>query len=153
MFPDFKELLSIFNAHSVKYLVVGGYAVSIYSQPRSTKDLDILVKPDVTNSEAVFAALAKFGAPLKGLAPGDFAEAGPFFRMGREPVAIDILTSIPGVDFDGAWERRIEDSIDAATGLRAYFISRDDLIAAKRASGRLQDLADVDAIQKATGRR
>jgi hypothetical protein len=69
--------------------------------------------------------------------------------MGQEPVAIDILTEIPGVQFEEAWERRVEDLIDTSTGLRATFISRADLITAKLAAGRPQDLADVDAIRKA----
>lgn len=149
MYPDFKELLSALNEHRVKYLVVGAYAVAIHAQPRATKDLDILVRAGAENAKAVFAALAQFGAPLQGLTAADFAEPGPFFRMGREPVGIDILTAAVGVDFDAAWERRVEDVIDPATGLKANFISRDDLIAAKLASGRLQDLADVDAIRKA----
>src|SRR5208337_4969025 len=149
MYPDFKELLSVLNAHRVKYLVIGAYAVSIHAQPRATKALDILVKADAENAAAIFAALAQFGAPLEGLTAADFAEPGPFFRMGREPVGVDILTAIPGVDFDAAWERRVEAVLDAETGLRAFFISRDDLIAAKLASGRPQDLADVSAIQEA----
>jgi hypothetical protein len=149
MYPDFKELLSAFNAHRVKYLIVGAYAVSIYAQPRATKDIDILVKPNADNAEAVYAALAQFGAPLEGMTPADFAESGSFFRMGREPVAVDILSDIPGVDFDAAWERRVEDVIDHTTGTTANFLSRNDLIAAKLASGRLQDLADVEAIHNA----
>jgi len=128
---------------------VGAYAVSIHAQPRATKDLDILVKADADNAKAVFAALAQFGAPLRGLTVADFAEQGPFLRMGREPVGVDILTAIPGVEFDAAWERRVEDVIDPASGLKASFISREDLIAGKLASGRPQDLADVDAIRKA----
>jgi hypothetical protein len=148
MYPDFKEFLSVLNEHRVKYLVVGAYAVSIYAQPRATKDLDILVKPDADNARAVFSALIKFGAPLQGLAEADFAEPGPFFRMGREPVGVDILTEIPGIDFDAAWNRRAEAVIDPATGLKASFISRDDLITAKLASARPQDLADVDAIRR-----
>jgi hypothetical protein len=128
---------------------VGAYAVSIHAQPRATKDLDILVKADSENARVVFAALAQFGAPLQGLTAADFAEEGPFFRMGHEPVGVDILTSISGVEFDSAWHRRVEHIVDAASGLKANFISREDLIAAKLASGRPQDLADVDAIQKA----
>jgi hypothetical protein len=69
--------------------------------------------------------------------------------MGREPLAVDILTEIPGVEFDAAWERRAEDIVDAASGLTANFISREDLMAAKRAAGRPQDLADIEAIRKA----
>src|SRR5208283_3747988 len=149
MHSDYTELLSILNAHRVRYLVIGAYAVAIHAQPRATKDLDILVNADPENAEAVFVALAEFGAPLEGLTAADFAEPGPFFRMGREPVGVDILTAIPGVDFDAAWERRVEAVLDAETGLRAFFISRDDLIAEKLASGRPHDLADVSAIQEA----
>jgi hypothetical protein len=111
--------------------------------------LDILVKADAENAQAVFAALSKFGVPLEGMTFADFAEPGPFFRMGREPVGVDILTAIPGVEFDAAWERRVEDVVDEPSSLRASFISREDLIAAKLASGRPQDLADLSAIQKA----
>jgi hypothetical protein len=149
MHSDFKELLSALNAHRVKYLIVGAYAVSIHAQPRATKDIDILVKPDGDNARAAYAALAQFGAPLEGMKPSDFAESGSFFRMGREPVAVDILSEIPGVDFDAAWERRVVEAIDQATGATANFLSRGDLIAAKLASGRRQDLADVEAIEKA----
>ena len=107
------------------------------------------MKPDAENAEAVYAALREFGAPLEGLTPTDFAERGPFFRMGREPVGVDILTEIPGIDFDVAWVRRVEGVIDETRKLRAHFISRDDLIAVKLASGRPQDIADADALRKA----
>ena len=100
MLSDYSELLSILNAHRVKYLVIGAYAVAIHAQPRATKDLDILVKADPENAKAVFAALAEFGAPLQGLTSADFEEPGPFFRIGREPVGVDILTAIPGVEFN-----------------------------------------------------
>jgi len=66
MHQDFKELLSAFNAGRVRYLVVGGYAVSFHAQPRATKDLDILVGADAEKSKAVYASLAKFGAPIEG---------------------------------------------------------------------------------------
>jgi uncharacterized nucleotidyltransferase DUF6036 len=149
VYPDFKELLSAFNAHSVKYLVVGAYAVSIHAQPRATKDLEVWVKAEIENTKAAYAALAQFGAPLEAFTFADFAASGSFFRMGREPVAVDVLSEISGVEFDAAWERRVEDVIDTATGLKAYFNSGQDLVAAKLASGRLQDLADVEAIEKA----
>jgi hypothetical protein len=149
MLSDYKELLSILNAHRVKYLVIGAYAVAIHAQPRATKNLDVLVKADPENAKAVFAALTEFGAPLQGLTPADFDAPGPFFRIGREPVGVDILTTIPGVDFDAAWLRRVEEVFDVETNLRANFISREDLLAAKHASGRLQDLADIEAIEKA----
>src|SRR5215475_13169679 len=100
VYPEFKELLCIFNAHNVKYLIVGGYAVGFHAQPRATKDLDILVKPDPENAKALYEALGEFGAPLEGLTVADFAEPGEFFRIGREPVMVDLLPEIAGVEFD-----------------------------------------------------
>jgi hypothetical protein len=153
MHTDFKELLSILNAERVKYLVVGGYAVSLYVQPRATKDLDIFIKPETANAAALFRALEQFGAPLEGLTPDDFIERGSFFRMGTPPVMVDILPEIAGVDFDQAWRRRAMVPIDRKTGLKAAFISAEELIAAKAAAGRMQDLADVEALRKARERR
>jgi hypothetical protein len=148
MFQDFKELLSIFNDHKVKYLVVGGYAVSFHAQPRATKDLDILIKADADNAAAIYAALANFGAPLTEMTPEDFfIEQGKFYRMGHPPLMVDILPGIVGIDFDQAWQRRIEVMIDAETGLKAFFISREDLIAATLAAGRPEDLADVEYLR------
>jgi hypothetical protein len=85
---DFRELLSVLNDEKVRYLVVGGYAVSLHAQPRATKDLDILIRPDNGNAAALFRALAKFGAPLEGLKPEDFVTSGSFFRMGVPPVMV-----------------------------------------------------------------
>jgi len=152
MHSDFKELLSILNAEKVKYLVVGGYAVSLYAQPRATKGLDILIKPDKANAAALFRALEKFGAPLEGLTPDDFIERGSFFRMGTPPVMVDILPEIAGIDFDHAWRRRAMETVDRKTGLKAAFISADELIAAKAAAGRAQDLADLEALHLARDR-
>jgi hypothetical protein len=149
MFDDFKELLSLFNAHSVKYLVVGGYAVSFHAQPRATKDLDLFIKADPANANATYAALSSFGAPLTGIAVRDFADPGKFIRFGREPVAVDILPGIDGVNFDEAWSRRVEGVIDAKSGLTVFFISKIDLIASKLAAGRMRDLADVEEIRDA----
>jgi len=149
MYQDFKELLAVLNAEQVRYLVVGGYAVSLHAQPRATKDLDILIEPSSENAGALFRALIAFGAPLDGLNPGDFAEPGSFFRMGTPPIMVDILPEISGVDFNAAWRRRVMATIDAETGLQAAFISATDLIASKEAAGRPQDLADVAALCKA----
>jgi hypothetical protein len=150
MYQDYKDLLSAFQSHGVKYLVVGGLAVIHYSQPRFTKDMDLFIKADPANAWATYGALVEFGAPLQGIRPEDFTDRNSFFRFGREPRGFDILPSIPGVDFDAAWERRVEILVDPATGLKANFISAEDLIVSKLASGRLQDLADADAIRKAT---
>jgi len=148
MYPDFKELLSRFNARKVKYLVVGGYAVSFHAQPRATKDLDIFIGADAANAAVVYAALAEFGAPLDGLTPGDFVEKGKFYRIGVPPLMIDIFSEISGVDFEAAWEKRVSVAIDE--DLQVHFIDAESLIAAKLASGRPEDLADVEALRRAT---
>jgi poly-gamma-glutamate capsule biosynthesis protein CapA/YwtB (metallophosphatase superfamily) len=149
MFDDFKELLSVFNAHSVKYLIVGGYAVSFHAQPRATKDLDLFIQADPANAKATSAALASFGAALVGITVDDLADPRKFMRFGREPIAIDILPGIDGVKFDEAWERRVEGVIDVKNGLTAFFISKSDLIASKLAAGLLRDLADIEEIRDA----
>ena len=153
MYQDHKDLLSAFHAHGVKYLVVGGYAVIFYAQPRATKDMDLYIKADPANAQATYGALVEFGIALGNVRAEDFANRNNFFRFGHDPCGIDILPDIPGVDFDEAWERRVESVIDPETGLKASFISRDDLIAAKLAAGRPQDLADVDAIRKSSQSR
>ncbi len=146
--PDFKELLSVFNSRKVKYLLIGGYAVSLHAQPRGTKDLDLLVSPDAENADALYEALAEFGAPPGGIKAADFTDPNMFFRIGTPPLMVDILLAIKGVDFDTAWERRTEIEIDAESGLKAWVISSGDLIAAKLAAGRPQDLADVAALRQ-----
>jgi hypothetical protein len=146
---DFKELLSAFNEHRVKYLIVGGYAVAVHAQPRATKDLDIFIEPNEDNAKAVFAALAKFGAPLTDLRPEDLTDPNLFFRMGTPPQMVEIMSRISGVEFDQAWQRRIEAVIDERTGLKAFVISANDLITNKTTFGRPYDVADVDAIRKA----
>jgi hypothetical protein len=85
MFQDYRDLLSAFHAHGVEYLVVGGYAVILHAQPRFTRDTHFFIKADPANAEAVFAALAAFGAPLQGIRPEDFADRGSFFRFGNDP--------------------------------------------------------------------
>jgi hypothetical protein len=104
---DYKDLLKNLNAAGVRYLIVGGYAVMIYTEPSFTKDLDLWVDPSEHNAQALFRALAQFGAPLHGIRPADFTEPEVFYQMGVDPVRIDILTSLPGLGFASAWERRL----------------------------------------------
>jgi len=126
--------------YGVEYLVIGGYAFMRYAEPRFTKDLDLWVAVTGANATAVFTALKDFGAPLTGLTESDFQEEGYFYQMGRAPLRVDIFMSIPGVRFDDAWLRR---EIVMVDGVSVNFISKVDLITAKRASGRPQDLLDL----------
>src|ERR1035437_5461538 len=149
MYQDYKDLLSAFHAHGVRYLIVGAYAVIYHAHPRFTKDIALFMKADSANAQASYAALASFGAPLQGIRPEDFAERGTFFSFGPDPHGFDILPDIPGVDFESAWQRRVEGVIDPKSGLKAFFISAPDLIASKLAAGRPQDIADAEAVRKA----
>jgi hypothetical protein len=140
---DFSDLLRLFSDNAVRYLVIGGFAVIQYAEPRFTKDLDLWISTDVSNATAVYNALREFGAPLSGMTAADFVEEGYFYQMGVPPVRVDILMGIPGLPFEEAWQRRLEVDFD---GLPITFISRQDLITAKLASGRPQDLIDVDRL-------
>ena len=143
---DFSDLLNLFNASHVRYLVIGGYAVIQYAEPRYTKDLDLWVSTDTANAQAVYEALREFGAPLAGMTADDFAEEGYFYQMGVPPMRVDVLMGIPGLEFEEAWQRRDEVDFD---GLTVAFISRQDLITAKLAAGRPQDLIDADSLSQA----
>ncbi|OIP89866.1 MAG: hypothetical protein AUK24_05645 [Syntrophaceae bacterium CG2_30_49_12] len=143
---DFRELLKIFKKHNIRYLVVGGYAVMKYSEPRFTKDLDVLIATDQENANSVYAALKEFGAPLANLTPDDFTHKDYFYQMGIPPLRIDIMMSIPGIGFEEAWKNREVFELD---DLKIPFVSRSDLIRAKEASGRPQDKIDIDKLKKA----
>ena len=144
--PDFRELLKIFEKHKIRYLIVGGYAVMKYSEPRFTKDLDVLISTDQDNANAVYSALKEFGAPLENLTADDFTHEDYFYQMGRPPLRIDIMMSIPGIGFDDAWENREVVELD---DLKIFFISRSDLIRSKEAGGRPQDMIDIDKLKEA----
>jgi hypothetical protein len=148
MFRDFKELLQCFRDHDVKYLIVGGYAVSFHSQPRATKDLDLFLQASLDNAKAAYAARVAFGAPMEGICVEDLANPEKFIRFGSPPVAVDLMPGVDGVDFDDVWPRRVEGLIDPQSGLMGLFIGRADLLAAKKAAGRARDLADVEEFVK-----
>jgi hypothetical protein len=136
---DLKQLLLAFNAHGVEYLIIGGYAVGVYSEPRATKDLDLFIRADIRNSEAVYRALAAFGAPIAGLTPADFRDdPNSIFQIG--------LPHIAGGTFDDAWKQRTEASLDE---IATHVISAEHLIQNKLKAGRIRDLADVEAIREA----
>jgi predicted nucleotidyltransferase len=145
--PHFKELLQIFNANKVEYLIVGGYAVMKYTEPRFTKDLDLWVSTSQENSNRVYRSLAQFGAPLiqDGLTPEDFTSDSFTYQIGVAPFRVDVLTHIDGVCFAEAWVRRVE---GAFFGIPVPFIALEDLIANKRQVGRASDLEHLKYLQR-----
>ncbi len=142
MFPEFVEMLSALAAEGADHIVVGGYAVGVYLEPRATKDFDILVRPTAVNAAKVLKALARFGAPLFGVTRKELATKGMVLQIGVPPRRIDIITSISGVDFDEAWRSRFEVPLE---GLAAPMpvLGREALIKNKRTAARPQDLVDV----------
>lgn len=146
MLTDQLDLLSAFNAHGVEYLVVGGHAVNIYTQPRSTKDLDVWIHATEANPHRVYDASAAFGAPLNGVRPADFQMGSEFyFQLGTEANRIDVLQTISGVSFEDAWPVSVSGALD---DVPVKFISRDHLILNKLASGRARDMGDVEELRK-----
>ncbi len=145
---DFIELLAMFNAHGVEYLVVGGYALAAHGHVRATKDLDVWVRPSTENAPRILAALVEFGAPLHDLSEKDMTTEGTVFQIGVPPLRVDVITAIDGVTFDAAWPDRITVYLE---GTPVSVLSRHHLIANKKASGRLQDLADVERLEETGG--
>jgi hypothetical protein len=141
--PDFKELLELFNANRVEYLVVGGYALAFHGAPRFTGDLDILVKPDPDNASSILAALAAFGFGSLGLTSDDFKKPEKVVQLGVPPVRIDLITSLTGVTWPEAWAGK-ESGLFGDVPLD--FLGRAQLVANKRALARKRDLADLEAL-------
>ena len=137
---DFAEMLAALSAAGADFMVIGAYAVAVYARPRATGDLDIWIRSTPDNAARVWAALSAFGAPLHELTRDDLATDDLVFQIGVAPNRIDLLTTISGVSFDDAWNRRTTVEL---WGLAVPVIGRDDLITSKRAAGRPRDLADL----------
>jgi hypothetical protein len=146
MNSDFKELLQCFARHRVRYLVVGGYAVIHYAEPRFTKDLDLWIEPSAANARRVAKAFREFGIPLIEITESDLAQPGTQFMLGRSPVMLDFLTTIEPLDFSCCWSRRKIVRHDFG---RVNYLHKSDLITAKRHAGRPQDLADLSSLDEA----
>jgi hypothetical protein len=142
---DFSEFIASCIAHDVRFMIVGGYAVAAHGHPRFTKDLDVWVWIDQQNANRLVAALNDFGFGSVGLTADDFLEEGMVVQLGYQPKRIDIITQVDGVEFGPCWEHHIEVEIG---GQRVPFISVEDLLTNKKASGRPQDLADAAAIEQ-----
>ncbi|MEP7214183.1 MAG: hypothetical protein ABI791_13985 [Acidobacteriota bacterium] len=136
--------MKILNDGKVKYLVVGGYAVSKHAEPRFTKDLDIWISNSPENAERVFQSLTEFGSPMTGITPQDFTDSALVYQIGVEPARIDILMGLDGLDFDECWNDRV---IAAFGDTETNFISIDDLIENKRTVARPQDLLDAESLE------
>lgn len=139
---DFKEFIQCLNKHRVKYLLVGGWALGVYGNPRATKDIDFLIAVDKSNITQLQKALLEFGAPTVNAEV--FEEIGNVFRLGSSPIQIDIINQADGISIDESYKRRVNIKLD---DIVIPVISKADLILNKRSSGRLKDLADVESLE------
>ena len=142
---DFKEFIQSLNDNQVRYLIVGGYAVALHGYPRYTKDLDIWIELNPDNAAKLIKALDQFGFSSLGLRVEDFLEADQIVQLGYPPNRIDLITSMPGVDFEGCFTSRVKVMID---DVLINFIDLENLKKNKRAVGRLQDLADLENLEQ-----
>lgn len=142
---DFSDLFSALNAEGVRYLLVGGYAFSFHAVPRYTKDLDVWVEATPEMAPRTLRALLAFGAPADLIEEGDFSKPAITAQFGVPPNRIDILTAVSGVEFAEAWPRRAQSGYG---GVPIWVIGREDLKRNKLASGRRQDLLDVEKLDE-----
>jgi len=140
---DFRDLLALFNAHKVDYIIVGAHALAYHGAPRYTGDMDILVCPDLENAKRILRALGEFGFGSLGLKVEDFAAPDKVVQLGVAPVRIDIVTSLTGVSWEDVDAGRVAGSYG---GLEVYYIGKKEFILNKRALGRKKDIADLEAI-------
>jgi len=147
---DFKEFLQLLSEKKVKYLVIGGYAVNFHGYPRYTKDIDLWVLLKKENLENLTQALREFGFDTFGISESDFYEKENIIQLGYEPNRIDLLVDVNGVDFESCFNNKKTIVLD---GAEINFLNIDDLIIAKKAMGRLQDLADAEQLEKIKNKR
>jgi hypothetical protein len=142
---DFKEFIELLNKNKVQYLIIGGFAFSFYAEPRFTKDIDILIGQTKENTKKLINCIKDFGFSDLDLTEKDFLESNQVIQLGVAPLRIDILTSIKGMDFQELWNNRV---IGNYGNIEVNFISKKDLIRSKKKSGRKQDLADIEKLEK-----
>jgi len=139
--PDFKEFLRLLNAHQVEYLLIGGYAVGYHGYPRATVDMDIWIGVHRANAERIVAVLKEFGFDPPDLSTELFLKEWQIVRLGVPPIQIELATTVSGVNFAECYAERIRDELD---GVKVNLISLKHLKINKKASGRHQDLADLE---------
>lgn len=144
--PDFENFIHCLNTADAKYLIVGAYAVMIYTFPRYTKDIDFLIETTSDNAEKVYEALKAFGAPLNDISVEDLKKPEMVLQIGVEPNRIDIITSIEGAHFEELWKNKTEKMYGTE---KIYIPALEDLVQIKKVAGRPSDLKDIETLSKA----
>ena len=104
---DFKEFLKLLNEKSVRYLLIGGYAVGYHGYPRATNDMDVWIAIQPDNARKIVAVLKEFGFDHPELTPDLFLQENKIIRMGHPPMRLEISTGISGVEFEESYASRI----------------------------------------------
>ena len=147
---DYIDILRYFVEETVQFLVVGGYAVMKHSEPYNTKDLDLWIAPHRANAERAYRSLARFGAPLGDVTVDDLLNPDLVYQLGIEPVRIDVMSFVSGLDFESAWHRRDKMMYG---GLEVPVLSIEDTSCAKKASGRPKDLLQATELDRIIAQR
>ncbi|HEY2582583.1 MAG TPA: nucleotidyltransferase [Mucilaginibacter sp.] len=142
---DFEDFVSLLNRYKVDYMIVGGYALAFHGKPRHTGDLDIWIDISNDNAKKMVHVTDEFGMASLGMEEEDFLQKGGITQIGYPPLRIDILNEIDGIDFHQAYPNKLTIDVD---GLSINYIGLDDLIKNKQASGRSQDITDVNQLNK-----
>jgi hypothetical protein len=142
---DFKEFIALLNEHRVEYLIVGGYAVVAHGYNRFTGDLDVWINPTGENARKILDVLKAFGFGKLKITASDLSSKDKIIQLGYEPLRIDLLTSVEGLQFDNCYKRR---SSKKADGIRIHFLGMDDLRKNKKLVGRHRDLEDYTHLKK-----
>jgi hypothetical protein len=142
---DLLELIDLFKSRGVEFLVVGAHALAYHAFPRSTFDLDLWVNRTRENASRVRKALDEFGFKIGDQGEAKLTKGREMLVLGVEPNQVDILNFLDGCDFESAWNRKV---LDELQGIPVAYISLEDYVATKRASGRVKDLRDLDDMRK-----
>ncbi len=147
-YQDFLEFIQALNNHEVEYLLVGGYAVILHGYTRTTGDMDIWVNLTKGNYSKLVKAFREFGMPVFDMTEENFLDTSRFdvFTFGASPVSIDIMTRVKGLAFEEAFPKATLIELDK--GLPVRLIGLEDLLKAKRASGRAKDFDDIRHLDK-----
>ena len=141
---DWHDFIRALEQRGVAYMIVGGVAVGVHGHVRYTKDLDVWFRGEPANAERLIGALMDFGFESLKVPIEAFCKPRSMLVIGAEPNRIELINFADGVDFDDCYARRIVVPIGDT---RAAVIALDDLRINKRAVNRLQDQADMEALQ------
>lgn len=142
---DYEEFISLLNKHKVKYCIIGAFAVAFYAKPRYTKDIDILIEPSKENAGKILSVLEEFGFGDLSVSTEDLTRKGNILQLGYEPVRIDLLNNLEGLEFRDVWKNKVMGEYGSE---KVYFIGLDDLIKNKKTAGRSSDLMDIELLEK-----